>query len=234
MAGRPRSPRAQALSRAGIVRAAVELADVDGLGAVSMRSVARSLDVEAMSLYNHVRNKEDMLDGMVDLVFSEFHSPAPGADWVAQMRERSRSGRRAMARHPWAIGLMDSRRNSGPETLRHHDAVLGCLRSAGFSLSLTGHAFAVLDAHLYGFVVQEQSLAFDGSEDLAELGAQMLESLPADELPHLREFTLEHALRPGYDFGDEFDHGLDLILDGLARLLRGAAPEESVEPSTEI
>jgi Tetracyclin repressor-like, C-terminal domain len=129
---------------------------------------------------------------------------------------------------------MDSRRNSGPETLLHHDAVLGCLRSAGFSLSLTGHAFAVLDAHLYGFVVQEQSLAFDGSEDLAELGAQMLERLPADELPHLREFTLEHALRPGYDFGDEFDHGLDLILDGLARLLRGAAPEESAQPSTEI
>ncbi len=223
MSGRPRSPRAQALSRDGIVRAAVEVADADGLAAVSMRSVAKRLDVEAMSLYNHVRNKDDMLDGMVDVVFAEFHSPAAGSDWVAEMRERSRSGRQAMTRHSWAIGLMDSRRNSGLETLRHHDAVLGCLRTAGFSLALTGHAFAVLDAYLYGFVVQEQSLAFEDGEDLAELGAQMVDRLPEGELTHLREFTLEHALRPGYDFGDEFDHGLELILDGLARLLDGAS-----------
>ena len=182
MVGRPRSPRAQALSRAVIVRAALDVADVDGLAALSMRTVAKRLDVEAMSLYNHVRNKDDMLDGLVDLVFAEFYSPTAGSDWGEEMRERSRSGRRAMSRHPWAIGLMDSRRNAGLETLRHHDAVIGCLRAAGFSLALTGHAFALLDAHLYGFVVQEQSMAFEGTDDLAELGTQMLERLPEGEL----------------------------------------------------
>ena len=219
MSGRPRSPRAQALTRDGIVRAAVEVADAEGLPAVSMRSVAKRLDVEAMSLYNHVRNKDDMLDGMVDVVFAEFHSPTTGSEWAAEMRERSQSGRRAMTRHPWAIGLMDSRRNAGLETLRHHDAVIGCLRDAGFSLALTGHAFALLDAHLYGFVVQEQSLAFEDSNDLAELSAAMLDRLPEGELPHLREFALQHALRPGYAFGDEFDVGLDLILGGLTQRL---------------
>jgi AcrR family transcriptional regulator len=219
VAGRPRSPRATALSREAIVAAALGLADAEGLAAVSMRSVAKRLEVEAMSLYNHVRNKDDMLDGMVDAVFAEFHSPTPGLDWLPEMRERSRSGRRAMSRHPWAIGLMDSRRNAGLATLRHHDAVIGCLRQAGFSLALTGHAFAVLDAHLYGFVVQEQSLAFDDEADLAELGPQLLARLPEGELTHFREFALEHALVPGYDFGDEFDVGLDLILEGLARLL---------------
>ncbi len=223
--GRPRSPRAQALSRGAIVRAALDVADVDGLAAVSMRTVAKRLDVEAMSLYNHVRNKDDMLDGLVDLVFAEFYSPTTGSDWVEQMRERSRSGRRAMSRHPWAIGLMDSRRSAGLETLRHHDAVIGCLREAGFSLSLTGHAFALLDAHLYGFVVQEQSMAFEGEDDLAELGTQMLERLPEGELAHFRDFTLQHALQPGYDFGAEFDDGLELILDGLARRLAATTQE---------
>lgn len=219
MAGRPKSPRAQALSRDAIVRAAIELADLEGLAAVSMRAVAKRLDVEAMSLYNHVRNKDDMLDGMVDLVFAEFHSPVIGSDWMAEMRERCRSGRLAMTRHPWAIGVMDSRRNAGLATLLHHDAVIGCLREAGFSLGLTGHAFAVLDAYLYGFVVQEHGLAYSGEDDLAELATQMLHQLPEGRLTHFREFTLEHALQPGYDFGNEFDVGLDLILDGLARRL---------------
>lgn len=219
MSGRPRSSQAQALSREGIVRAAVDIADTDGLAALSMRAVAKRLGVEAMSLYNHVRNKDDMLDGMVDLVFTEFHAPAVGSDWRTEMRERSRSGRRVMSRHPWAIGLMDSRRNAGFETLRHHDAVIGCLREAGFSMVLTGHAFALLDAHLYGFVVQEQSMTFEGDVDVAEVGTEMLARLPEGELVHFREFALGHALRPGYDFGDEFDVGLELILDGLARRL---------------
>ena len=219
MAGRPRSPRAHALSRDGIVAAALEIADADGLGAVSMRAVAKRLDVEAMSLYNHVRSKDDMLDGMVDAVFAEFHAPVAGADWTEQMRLRCRSGRLVMSRHSWAIGLMDSRRTPGMATLRHHDAVLATLRGAGFSLALTGHAFALLDAYLYGFVIQEQSLAFDDEQDLAELGPQLLEALPEGELAAFREFTLEHAMAPGYDFGAEFDVGLDLILDGLARRL---------------
>ncbi len=225
MPGRPRSARGHALTRDGIVRAGMAIADADGLGAVSMRAVATWLGVEAMSLYNHVRNKDDMLDGMVDSVFAEFHAPKVGGEWLQEMRERSRSGRAVLRRHPWAVGLLDSRRHPGMATLHHHDAVIGCLRAAGFSLSLTGHAFAVLDAHLYGFVIQEQSLAFDDADDLARLGAQMIRDLPDGQLSHFREFTLDHALVEGYDFGQEFDVGLDLILDGLARLLDGCDPE---------
>ena len=212
-------PTRTPLTRPRIQQAALDLADERGLGGLSMRALARALGVEAMSLYHHVRGKEALLDGLVDAVFAEFHLPVVGGEWTAEMRARSRSARAAMKRHPWAIGLMDSRRTPGPETLRHHDAVLGCLRAAGFSLPLTGHAVALLDAHLYGFVVQEVSLPFQGGEELAELGAEMLGALPDDELVHFREFAVGHALLPGYDFGDEFDWGLDLVLDGLAARL---------------
>ncbi len=211
-----KNPGRPSLTRASVLAAAVAIADEEGLAALSMRSVARALGVEAMSLYHHVRNKEDMLDGMVDTVFAEFHLPRIDGDWRTEMRARSLSARAVLKRHPWAVGLMDSRRGAGFENLRHHDAVLGCLREAGFSLPLTGHAYALLDAHLYGFLVQELSLAFDGEADLAELAAQLTASLPQGQLPYFREFTLEHALRPGYDFGDEFEVGLDLILAGLA------------------
>ena len=210
------------LTRAGIVAAAVGVADAEGVAALSMRSVGKRLGVEAMSLYHHVANKEDLLDGMVDAVFAEFHAPEVGGAWREEMRARHHSARAVLKKHPWAVGMMDSRRNAGYETLRHHDAVLGCLREAGFSLALTGHAFAVLDAHLYGFLVQELSLAFDGEQDLAELGEQILTALPEGQLPYFREFTLEHALQPGYAFGDEFEVGLELLLDGLAARLEGS------------
>ncbi|NUR07503.1 MAG: TetR family transcriptional regulator [Nocardioidaceae bacterium] len=212
-------PAREPLNRSRILEAACAVADADGLGAVSMRTVAARLGVEAMSLYHHVGNKEAMLDGMVDAVFAEFHQPRVGGDWTEEMRKRSRSARQALKRHPWAVGLMDSRRSAGLETLRHHDAVLGCLRTAGFSLTLAGHAFALLDAHLYGFLVQELSLPFQGEADLAALATEIMTALPAGELPHFREFVVDHALRPGYVFGDEFDVGLDLVLDGLAERL---------------
>ena len=218
MAGRPRSG-AERLTRAGIVTAAVDLADAEGLAALSMRSVAQRLSVTPMSLYNHVANKEELLDGMVDAVFVEFYAPVPGAEWRSELRRRALTAREALKRHPWAVGLMDSRRNAGYATLLHHDAVIGCLREAGFSLRLTGHAFAVLDAHLYGFLLQEVSMPFEPGQDLAELGTQMVAALPEGQLPYFREFTLEHALQPGYDFGDEFEVGLDLVLDGLAERL---------------
>ncbi len=221
MSGRP-PRRGAALSREEIVGAALAIADTEGLAALTMRSVARRLGVEAMSLYHHVANKEAMLDAMVDAVFTEFHAPRPGEDWEQEMRQRSRSAREAVKRHPWAIGLMDSRRNAGFETLVHHDAVIGCLREAGFSLALTGHAFAALDAHLYGFLVQELSLPFEPGQDLAELAATITASLPEGQLPYFREFTLEHALQPGYDFGNEFDVTLDLVIEGLrSRLAAG-------------
>ncbi len=224
MAGRPRSG-AERLTRAGIVAAAIGLADdAQDLAALSMRSVAQRLGVTPMSLYNHVANKDELLDGMVDAVFVEFYAPVPGAEWRSELRRRAVTAREALKRHPWAVGLMDSRRNAGYETLLHHDAVIGCLREAGFSLTMTGHAFAVLDAHLYGFLVQEVSMPFEPGQDLAELGQQVIAALPEGELPYFREFTLEHALRPGYDFGEEFEVGLDLILDGLAQQLAVANP----------
>ena len=172
MAGRPRSG-AERLTRAGIVAAAIGLADdAQDLAALSMRSVAQRLGVTPMSLYNHVANKDELLDGMVDAVFVEFYAPVPGAEWRSELRRRAVTAREALKRHPWAVGLMDSRRNAGYETLLHHDAVIGCLREAGFSLTMTGHAFAVLDAHLYGFLVQEVSMPFEPGQDLAELGSR--------------------------------------------------------------
>jgi AcrR family transcriptional regulator len=195
------------------------IADSDGLASVSMRSVARRLGVEAMSLYHHVANKEAMLDGMIDVVFAEFHSPVIGAPWRAEMQTRSESARSTLKRHPWAVGLMDSRRNAGFGTLEHHDAVLGCLREAGFSWPLAGTAFALLDAHLYGFVLQELALPFDGEADLAELGENIMSRLPDGTLPYFRGFAAEQALQPGYEFGAQFAIGLDLVLDALERRL---------------
>jgi AcrR family transcriptional regulator len=208
------------LSRAAIVRAAVALADREGLPRLSMRALAKELGVEAMSLYHHVPNKDDVLDGMVDHVFAEIHLPVVGGpDWRRELRRRCVSGREAMLRHPWAVGLMDSRPNAGTETLRHHDAVVGCLRQAGFGWPMVSHAMVLLDAHLYGFMVQELSLpALDG-EDLGELATRMLDA-PGAALPHLAAFTSEHVLRPGYRFGDEFEIGLDFLLDAIEDRLR--------------
>ena len=207
----------QPLSRQRVLRAAVELADDKGLSTVTMRALARHLGVEAMSLYHHVANKEDLLDGMVDLVFGEIHLPREGEDWAAELRLRSESARQVLRRHRWAIGLMDSRSAPGAQTLRHHDAVLGCLRAAGFTVPMAAHAFAVLDAHLYGFMVQELALPFQGPEQVQDLAGEIFGNLAPGDLPHLVELATEHVLKPGYDFGDEFAFGLDLILEGLER-----------------
>lgn len=209
----PRLP----LNKPRVLRAAVALADRDGVGSLSMRKIAQELGVEAMSLYHHVANKDDILDGIIDIVFSEIDLPRGEADWKAAMRQRAISARAALRRHPWATGLMESRSTPGPATLRHHDAVLGILRSAGFSIELAAHAFSVLDSYIYGFALQETSLPFDTSDELAEVAEQILGHLPADEYPHLTEIAVEHALQPGYDYGNEYEFGLDLILDGLDR-----------------
>lgn len=215
MAGRPRSG-AEPLSRARIVAAAIAIADRDGLAKMSMRAVGRELEVEAMSLYAHVAGREEILDAMVDVVFGEFGDPVPGRPWREELRRRAVRARRVLLAHPWAVGLMDSRRTPGMANLRHHDAVLGCLREAGFSLALTGHAYALLDAHLYGFLVQELSMPVTPGQDLAALGEQVVAALPPGELPYFAEFTRQHALAPGYDFADEFEIGLDLVLDALS------------------
>ncbi len=207
------------LSRRRVLRTAVALADERGIESVTMRKLARELGVEAMSLYHHVANKEDILDGMVDAVFGEI-DVSSSDDWKTTMRRRAISVRRALSRHPWAIGLMDSRTAPGPATLRHHDAVIGILRAAGFNIETAAHAFSVLDSYIYGFALQERSLPFDSSKELAEVAKTILQRLPADEYPHLAEMTSEYVLQRGYDFGSEFEYGLDLILDGLERLRR--------------
>lgn len=213
------SRRRGTLSRDTIVRAAMTLADREGLTHLSMRALAKELGVEAMSLYHHVANKDDVLDGMVDQVFAELHLPAVGtATWREEMRRRCVSGREAMLRHPWAVGLMDARPNAGAQTLRHHDSMVGCLREAGFSWPMVSHTMVLLDAHLYGFMVQELSLPALESEDLGELATQMLDDASV-ALPYLAAFTQEHVLRPGYRFGDEFEIGLDLLLDAIEDLL---------------
>ena len=205
------------LNRERVLRAAVAFADESGIGSLSMRKLGEVLGVEAMSLYNHVANKEELLDGMVDLVFSEIDLPSGGADWKPAMRQRAVSARQALSRHRWAIGLMESRTSPGPATLRHHDTVIGSLREAGFSVEMAAHAFSVLDSYIYGFALQQASLPFETGEETAELAHAILMQMPPDEYPHLTELTVEHVLQPGYDYGDEFEFGLDLILDGLDR-----------------
>jgi len=214
----PRIP----LSRDRVLRAAAAFADENGIEALSMRKLAHAVGVEAMSLYNHVTSKDDLLDGMIDLVFAELELPSAAGGWKRAMRQRAMSVRAVLARHRWAIGLMESRTSPGPATLRHHDAVLGCLREAGFSLELAAHAYSALDSYIYGFTLQERGLPFDTPQESAALAQVMLARFPADQYPHLAEFMFGHVLQPGYDYGDEYEFGLDLILDGLERAHRTA------------
>jgi AcrR family transcriptional regulator len=214
----PRAP----LSRERVLTAAVSLADAGGIEALTMRRLGQELGVEAMSLYRHVANKDDLLDGMVDAVFGEIELPFADTDWRTAMRERAISVRAALTRHPWATPLMQSRSTPGPATLQHHDAVIGTLRAAGFPIALVAHAFSALDSYIYGFALQQRSLPFETEEETAELAASIMAQFPAGRYPHLVELTVEHVLQPGYDYGEEFALGLDLILDGLERALRGA------------
>jgi AcrR family transcriptional regulator len=209
----PRTP----LTRQRVLRAAVALADRGGVGALSMRKLAQELGVEAMSLYHHVANKDDILDGIVDVVFAEIELPTGEAGWRAAMRRRAISAREALRRHPWATGLMESRSTPGPANIRHHDAVLGVLRNAGFSIELAAHAYSLLDSYIYGFALQEASLPFHTPEETAEVAQTIMAEFPADEYPYLAEIATDYVLQPGYDYGNEFLYGLDLILDGLAR-----------------
>jgi AcrR family transcriptional regulator len=188
-----------------------------------MRNLGQALGVEAMSLYNHVRNKEDILNGMVDVVFSEIDVPSSPTDWLTAMRQRAISARQALRRHPWAIGLMESRVQPGPATLRHHDSVLRNLRDAGFSIEMAAHAYSVLDSYIYGFTLNELSLPFDSSQNVAEVAGNILQESTMREYPYLAEMAIDRVMKPGYDYGDEFEFGLDLILDGLNRVQDSAS-----------
>ncbi|MGW7467051.1 TetR/AcrR family transcriptional regulator [Streptomyces xantholiticus] len=213
--GRRRTSARTPLSRERVIRAAVTLADEKGSAALTMRAIAAPLGVEAMSLYHHVAGREDILDGMVDAVFGEIDLPPHDTDWKSAMRHRAVSARAALRRHPWAVALMDSRTRPGPATLAHHDAVIGTLRAGGFSIPMAAHAFSLIDSYLYGFVIQELSLPFSNSAELDEVASTILREMPTDAYPHLTELATEHALKPGYNYADEFTFGLTLILDAL-------------------
>jgi AcrR family transcriptional regulator len=203
------------LSRDRVLRAAVALADRSGISSLSMRKLGEALGVEAMSLYNHVASKSDLLDGMIDIVFGEIDLPDGDGDWRAAMRQRAISARQVLRRHRWAIGLMESRTTPGPATLAHHDAVLGILRRDGFSVELTAHAYSLLDSYIYGFALQEASLPFGTGEEAAEVAQDIFGRFSAGQYPYLTELAMAHVVQPGYEYGDEFETGLDLILDSL-------------------
>lgn len=198
-----------------MLRAAIALADTAGIESLTMRKLGQELGVEAMSLYNHVANKDDILDGIVDLVFSEIAAPSDRADWKAAMRRRAISARDALVRHPWAIGLLESRVTPGPATLRHHDAVIGTLRGAGFSIAMAAHAYSFMDSYIYGFALQQTTLAVDTSKMPAEVAEDFLRQFPANDYPHLAEMITEVAMKPGYNYSKEFEFGLELVLDSL-------------------
>lgn len=214
-----RRDRARApLTRERVLQTALRFADEGGLAALSMRRLGQELGVEAMALYYHFANKDEVLDGIVDLVFAEIELPPAGGDWRAAMRQRAIATRDALLRHRWAIGLMESRRNPGPANLRHHDAVIGSLRAAGFSMAMAAHAYSLLDSYIYGFALTKMNLPFE-TGSVAEAAQTMLEPFAVDAYPNLVAFITEHAMRPGYDYGNEFEYGLDVILDGLERRL---------------
>ena len=217
-----KTPIRTPLSSARVLQGAVALADEAGLEAFSMRGLAQELGVVPMALYKHVANKDRLLDGMVDIVFSEIELPPVDVDWRAAMRCRAISTREALKRHSWAIGMMESR-HPGPANLRNHNAVMGCLRKAGFPFAMAVHAYSVQDAYIYGFALQEKDLAFENPDSAGEAAQRRVETIGAlENYPHLLEIATELP-ESGYDHAVEFAWGLDLILDGLEQLRHAGA-----------
>ena len=205
-----------------MLAAAVALADEAGLEAFSMRGLAQELGVVPMALYKHVANKDALLDGMVDIVFGEIELPSGDLDWRSAMRRRAISTRETLKRHTWAIGLMESR-HPGPANLRNHDAVMGCLREAGFSFEMAVHAYSAQDAYIYGFALQESDLGFETPQSAGEAAQRRAKTIGAlEDYPYLAEVVTKLP-ETGYDNALEFAWGLDLILDGLEQLRHTAA-----------
>ena len=204
------------LTRDGVVAGAVALADEIGVTTLTLRRLARHLGVSPMAIYHHVADKEQILDGMVDVVFAEMVLPEVTHGWRDAMDRRAREVRRVLRHHPWAVGLLDSRSHPGPETLRHHDWVIGRLREDGFTVPQAAHAFALLDSFVYGFALQAASLPFDADATPPEALVRQMRDATVD-YPHLFEMA-GHSLAPGYSFASEFDVGLELVLDALETL----------------
>lgn len=227
--GDARSNPRVGLTRERVLCAAVKLADEGGLEDLSMRELGRETGVEAMSLYNHVSSKDDLLDGMVDLVVKEISLPAVGTDWRQFMVQRALSARQAFTRHPWAAALVDSRIHSGPVRLRYLESVIGTLRGAGFTVELAARAFSLVDSYVYGFCRQSSHVdeADSGGVDAAEAFLRVLQQ---EEYPNLAEMAAMQATGSGYDEVSDFEFGLNLILDGLQRILE-ADPSKRQAPT---
>jgi AcrR family transcriptional regulator len=206
------------LTREAVLEAAMRIADEEGIEALSMRKLARQLGGAAMSLYNHIRSKDDLLDVMIDMVFSEIDHPSDLEDWRSAMMKRALSARAALSRHRWAIGLMEGRTHPGAMTLSHHESALRCLRGAGFSVALTARALSAIDSYTYGFALQERALPFATATEAAERSESLLATFPRAQFPHLAEMTIHHVLQPGYNQENEYEFGLSLILHRLESL----------------
>lgn len=213
----PDNQKRSTLNRTKVLEAAIELADEIGIEALTIRKLADKLGVGAMTIYHHVPSKDAIIDGMVEIVFAEIETPSTDVDWKTAMRHRCISAREVLNQHKWAAPLMESRTSPGPANLSHHDAVIGSLRNGGMSIQMTAHAYAILDSFIYGFAFEEATLPSGGAEGFVEVAEQIAAHFPSDEYPHLAELAFEHVLKPGYNFGDSFEFGLDLIIDGLER-----------------
>ena len=208
------------LSRDRVLAGAITVADAGGIGALTIRTLAQELGVKPMSVYHYVANKDEIIDGIVDLVYAEIDLPVPGEDWRTQMRRRANSARRVLANHPWATPLLQSRLHPGPATLRHHNAVIATLRAAGFSVVLTAHAFALIDSYVFGFALSENALPIHGPDSVADTAASMMEQFfDAEAYPPCSSSPWSTSCDPTTTSAKEFEYGLDLILDGLARSL---------------
>jgi AcrR family transcriptional regulator len=203
------------LSRERVLRGAVTIAGDKGIGSLTIRSLAQHLGVKPMSLYHYVANKDEILDGIVDLVFSQIHLPSLDGPWWPELHQWAHSARQVLTRNSWAIALLESRTTPGAATLRHHDRIIGVLREGGFSVAMTSHAYALLDSYVYGFAIQEAALPFDRTT-VAAVTESTMELFSDEAYPHLVELAEQHILQPDYDFSDEFEFGLKLILNGLA------------------
>ena len=211
-----KAARPEGLTRDRIVAAALDLADAGGFQALSMRTLADQLDTAPMSLYRHVANKEDLLDAMIDVVFAEAEVPSGQKDWKSEMRERAMSTRAALSRHGWANGLMETRTRPGPANSRYHNAFMGCLREAGFPFREAVHAYNAVQSYTYGFCLQEMQLEFETPEEATDLAAETLGD-HAEEYPYIAEVAAEFAKSGGYDYDEEFEIALDLILDAIEK-----------------
>lgn len=207
------------LSRDQVLDGAVALADDVGIEALTIRRLATALGTKPMSIYRHVPSKEQIIDGMVERVFAEIERPAADGDWIDALRRRCLSAKVALNRHPWAAPLMEARRSPGPETLGHHDAMVACLRRGGLSWQMVAHAYATLDAFIFGFSLQEATLPSHAEGEFVAAAEDIAIAMDADAYPHLVAFTAEHVFQPGYDFSDSFEFGLDLILEGVGALV---------------